>query len=202
MVTKPTGCDVDQMLAPFREKEGLIGKLAAGMSEPPKGMHKWPDGTFRSAAPPNVQLAEVQQARCFQTGRYSVGDRGLHSVNEVPRKDDAISLPRYLALGDDAARRVREASPADRDKALLDYFKSRKTFGEVIHRFFGEPGLEVAAARYGDPAHQAATDQLRVRFGDGDFAPTLSPLERAEIELLATSSQDFISCTARRGRKQ
>jgi hypothetical protein len=55
MVAKPTGCDVDQMLAPFREKEGLIGKLAAGMSEPPEGMHKWPDGTFRSAAPPSVQ---------------------------------------------------------------------------------------------------------------------------------------------------
>ena len=35
------------------------------------------NGTFSSVTPPAVKLAEVQRARCFQTGPYSVGDRGL-----------------------------------------------------------------------------------------------------------------------------
>src|SRR5439155_26127029 len=74
--------------------------------------------------------------------------RGLHSVTEQPREGDTISLPRYLALSDAAARRVTDASPAARDTALLDYFGSRKTLGETIHRFFADPGLNVAAARY------------------------------------------------------
>jgi hypothetical protein len=72
--------------------------------------------------------------------------------------------------------------------------------GEVIHHFFGDPGLQVAAARYAGPAHQAAIALLRERLAVPGFASPLSPLERAEIELLATAPQDFISCVARRGR--
>ena len=72
--------------------------------------------------------------------------------------------------------------------------------GEVIHRFFGDPGLEVAAGRYADPEHQAAVALLRQRLTDPGFASALSPVERAELELLATAPLDFISCTARRGR--
>ena len=45
-----------------------------------------PDGTFSTVAPPDVKLAEVQATRCFQTETYSVGDRGLHSVTEQPRR--------------------------------------------------------------------------------------------------------------------
>ena len=74
--------------------------------------------------------------------------------------------------------------------------------GEVIHRFFGDPGLQVAAARYASPEHQTAIALLRERLTDPGFASALSPLERAELELLAAAPQDFISCTARRGRGQ
>ena len=69
------------------------------------------------------------ESRCFQTEKYSVGDRGLHAVTEQPRHGDDISLPRYLAHTDAAARSVVEASPAERDPRLLDYFKVRKTMG-------------------------------------------------------------------------
>jgi hypothetical protein len=92
---------------------------------------------------------------------------------------------------------VGEASSAERDAALLGYFKSRKSMGQVIHRFFGDPGLQVAAARYAGPEHQAAIALLRERLADPGFAPALSPLERAEIELLAAAPLDFVSCVAR-----
>jgi len=131
-----------------------------------------------------------------------VGDRGLHSVTEQARQDDTISLPRYLALADAAARRVREASSAERDSALLDFFKSRKTLGEVIHRFFGDPGLQVAAERYAGPEHQSAIALLRERLTDPGFGSGLSPLERTELELLAATPLDFVSCIARRGQKK
>src|SRR5262249_22219521 len=149
---------------------------------------------------PDDKLAEVQRLRCFQTDRYSVGDRGLHAVTEQPKHRDDISLPRYLGYMDEAARNVAEAATAaDRDLRLIDYFKVRKLMGEVIHRFFGDPGLQVAAPRYSDPEHQAVITLLGMRLTDPGFASTLSPLERAELELLASAPLDFVSCTARRG---
>jgi hypothetical protein len=68
----------------------------------------------------------------------------------------------------------------------------------MIHRFFGDPGLQVAAPRYAGPEHQAAIALLRQRLTDPGFASALNPLERAEIDLLAAAPQDFISCIARR----
>ena len=121
-------------------------------------------------------------------------------MSEQPGEGDTISLPRYLGFSDDAARRVSEAAPAERDAALLEYFESRKTMGWVIHRFFGDPGLQAEAARYALPEHQAAIALLRERLADPGFASALSPLERAELELLATAPLDFVSCTARRGQ--
>jgi Zn-dependent protease with chaperone function len=202
VASKPTDCDMDEMFAAHRGKDGLIGMLAENMAGQTKGLYTWPDGSFRSVAPPRLQLTEVQNARCFQTDSYSVGDRGLHAVTEQPGERDTISLPRYLAMADAAARRAGVASSAERDAALLDFFKSRKTLGQTIHRFFGDPGLQVAAARYSGPEHQTAVALLRERLAVPGFASALSPLERAELELLAAAPLDFISCTARRGRAQ
>jgi Zn-dependent protease with chaperone function len=200
---KPVDCsDLDKMLAAHSGDDGLIGKIAKSMTEPPEGMYVVSPGTFTNVPPPAVKLAEVQRARCFQTDNYSVGDRGLHAVTEQPRQGETISLPRYLGFNDAAARRVTEASPAERDPALLDYFKTRKTMGEVIHRFFGDPGLEVAGARYAGPEHQAAIALLRERLADPGFASVLGPVERAELELLAATPLDFVSCVARRAQKK
>jgi hypothetical protein len=200
LVEKPTGCDLDKRFAPYTGNDGMIGAIAETMVNQTQGMYAWPDGSFRTLAPPDVKLAEVREARCFQTGSYSVGDRGLHSVAEQPRGD--ISLPVYLAHSDAAARNLALASPAERDLRLLDYFNVRKTMGWVIHRFFGDPGLEVAATRYAGPEHQSAIALLKERLSDPGFASALSPLERAELELLAAAPQDFISCIARRAQKK
>ena len=201
LAAKPTGCSEAEMLATHRGEGGLFGKLAESTAQRTEGMYAWPDGSFRNVAPPNVQLAEVQEARCFQTESYTVGDRGLHAVTERQRRGDDISLLRYLNFSDAAARSVTEASPAERDARLLDYFKVRKTMGFVIHRFFGDPGLREAAVRYGYYDHHAAIAILRQRLTDPGFASALSPLERAEIELLAAAPLDFISCIARRAQK-
>jgi Zn-dependent protease with chaperone function len=208
LAAKPTGCDLtstNEMLAAHRGKDNIFGKLADSMPEVGQnssGITTRADGTFSNKPSPDVQLAEVRRARCFQTDRpYSVGDRGLHAVTERPKeRGDSISLPRYLAATDDAARRVTEASAAERDTALLDYFTARKTMAWVIHRFFGDPGLEVAATRYAAPDHEAAIALLRQRLTDPGFATALSPLKRAEIEVLAAAPLDFVTCIARRAQ--
>ena len=200
---EPTECEVasmDDIFNAHRGEENILGMIAeqrARVRQSGRGAQERSDGTFSSDAEPETKLAEVLSERCFQTDRYRVGDRGLHSVTE---EDDTFSLPRWLAHGDKMARRVEEASPAERDAALLDYFKSRKTHGETIHHFFGDPGLQVATARYAGPAHGGAVALLRQRLTDPLFASELSALERAELELLASDPLDFVSCTARRGQ--
>jgi hypothetical protein len=168
------------------------------MTEPPEGMYVESPGTFTNVPPPPIKLAEVQRERCFQTDM--VDDHHLYAVTEQPR--GAETLPSYLGYGDDAARRVGEASSAGRDTALVDYFKTRKAMAAVIYRFFGDPGLQVAAARFAGPEHQAAIALLRERLTDPGFASSLRPLERAELELLAATPLDFVSCVARRAQKK
>jgi hypothetical protein len=209
LAAKPTGCDLtstNELLAAHRGKDDIFGKLADSMPEVGQngsGITTRADGTFSNKPSPDIQLAEVQRARCFQTDRpYAVGDRGLRAVTEQPRYRDDISLPRYLASSDAAARSVTEATPAERDARLLNYFKVRKLMGEVIHRFFGDPGLQVAAARYVAPEHQTAIAVLRERLADPGFASALSPLKRAELEVLAAAPLDFVSCIARRAQGQ
>jgi hypothetical protein len=204
-VGAPTSCSqtsTREMLAAHRGKRNYFGFMAdrmAPVGQNSSGVATRLDGTFSNVASPDVKLAEVRRARCFQTDRpYAVGDRGLHSVTEQPRGD--ISLPRYLASSDAAARSVTEATPAQRDARLLDYFKARKTLGWVIHRFFGNPGLEAAAARHAGPAHHTAIALLRERLTDPGFAPALSSLEKAELEVLAAVPIDFVSCVARRAQ--
>jgi Zn-dependent protease with chaperone function len=200
VVGAPQGCDEAWRLAAYRGQDNIFGKIADAMPEigtdSSTGITYRSNGTFTSVTPPEVKLAEVRRARCFQTSPYSVGDAGLHSVTEEPRGD--ISLPRYLHQNDQNALGVMEATPAERDHRLLEYFNGRKAYGWVIHRFFGDPGLQLLTARYVAPEHQSTIAVLRTRLTDPGFAPKLSPLERAELELLAAAPQDFVSCTARR----
>ena len=181
LAEKPTACgDMDKMLAGHPDKDVLIAKL-----EEPRGL-------------------EVRQQRCFQTDDYAVGDRGLHAVTEEPGEGETVSLPRYLALGDAAARRVVESGSFELDDVIVAYFHARKTFGEAIHRYFGDPGLQVAAARYAGREHHTAITRLQGRLAIGGieaFASALSPLERAELQVLAANPQDFVSCVARRAQK-
>ena len=102
---EPVDCSgLEKMLTEHSGDAGLIGKIAKSMTDPGEGMYAPSPGTFTNVTPPLLRLAEIERSRCFQSGPYSVGDRGLHSVTEEPSGD--ISLPRYLAFSDDAARRM------------------------------------------------------------------------------------------------
>ncbi len=203
LAERPTDCGEEMMselLAHHRGRGGVHGQLAETMAhQAERGMPRRGDGTFSNVAPASVKAAEVRSARCFQTSGYKVGDRGLHSVTEQPAAEATISLPRWLAHGNAVAQRVVDASPALRDAALLAYLKTRKSHGEVIHRFFGIPGLTVARTHYDTTSHRAAVTILRERLTDPGFGSGLSPLERAELDLLAADPLEFVSCTARRG---
>ena len=206
LAEEPTGCDedrIDGMLAAHNGENNLLGMLVEQRAEVRQGIDgidQESDGTFSNVESPDARLAEVKHERCFQTERYSVGDRGLHSVYERPSEGETISLTRYLLMLDAAAARVMEAQASARDAAILEYFEARKLLSMVIHRFFGEPGLDVAGVRFTLADHQAAVALLRERLAGPDFAAELDPLQRAELELLAAAPGDFVSCTARRGQ--
>ena len=198
LTRRPTDCDgengMGQIFTSDRPGSDPLSKLAKGAS------HQAGRDRPERPASSEGKLAEVRGRHCFQTKGYSVGDRGLHRVDKPATENETHSLARWLAHGDGVARRVAEAPPEGRDQALLAYFRHRKTHGETIHRSFGVPGMEVARARYAEPAHQLAIEWLRRRLSDPRFGAALGALERAEIELLAAHPQDFISCTERRQR--
>jgi Zn-dependent protease with chaperone function len=63
---KPTDCDLDKRFAAYRDNDGVIGAIADTMANQTKGVYAWPDGSFRNAAPPMIQLAEIREARCYR----------------------------------------------------------------------------------------------------------------------------------------
>jgi Zn-dependent protease with chaperone function len=199
---KPTGCDdrYEKMLTAHRGQNNIFGKIADAM--PPVGMdeasglYTRPNGTFSSVPPLDYQLREVQRNRCFQSS-YSV-ERNLRSVTEQPGPHDEISLPRYLRYNDNAARNVMDSAPGSRDLRIREYYDVRKLMSETIYRFFGDPGLQIAAARVVGPDHEGAIAALRQRLSDPDFASKLGSLKQAEAEILVATPQDFVSCLARR----
>jgi Zn-dependent protease with chaperone function len=203
LAEKPTGCSdvrMNELAAGLRTEGGLVGMMAESMAGQTSGTDERSDGTFSNVPPVHVQIAQTRDQRCYQTDGYGVGDRGLRSVTKKPREHDNINLPRWLAHADDVASRAISANAGERDAALLGYFETRKTLGQSIHRFFGEPGLQVAAVRFDQPVHSNAVAAIRDRLRNPAFASRVSQLERAELELLAGSPQDFITCKARRDR--
>ena len=202
MGAMPADCeDIDVEFAMPRGEGGLMGLPANGFAHRSSRDYKWPDGSRRSYPPPEVAAAQVRAERCFQTDHYSVGDRGLHAVSEKPSEHETISLPRWLAITEWAAQAVMTASPERRDEALKAYVKDRKTKMEVIHRFFGEPGLAAASEAFAGPSHQDAIKVLSSRLTDRRFTSGLGAVDAAEMHLLAESPEDFISCVARRARR-
>ena len=191
------------MLAAHSGDDGLVGQIAKSMTEAPEGMYVVSPGTFTNVAPPRVQLAEVQRGRCFQH-RALLGGRPRSALGDGAAEEARRHLPPPLSGSRATTPRDawREASPAERDAAFSTISKSRKTMGQVIHRFFGDPGLQVAAARYAGPEHETAIALLRQRLTDPGFASALGPMERAELELLAAAPLDFVSCVARRAQGQ
>ena len=196
---EPTGCGNDFMER-IIAKHGGVNRIVGwpGFKSVQETMiSKASEDTFRSGRSPAEQLTETRGDHCFQTDRYSVGDRGLHSIHETSGPQSEISFPRYLAFTDAAAERVLAASPAQRDAALLSYFRQRKVLGEVIHRFFGKEGLAAANSHFVEAPNQDAVKILRARSSDPGFTSNLNAMERAELELLVANPTDFVSCVAR-----
>ena len=179
LAAKPTGCsEMDKMLAAHRGEDGLIGKLAESMAEQTKGMYDVARRDLQKRCAAGRPACRGPGARCFQT--ELLGGRPRSARGDRAAGSDEISLPRYLAYGDAAARRVAEASSAERDSRSSRLFQSPQDDRQVIHRFFGDPGLQVAAARNAGPEHQTAIALLREQLTVPGFASALNAMERAD----------------------
>lgn len=198
--------------------------LVAGIKEL---LHEGERGVFSSAggvtiakgrALPLTPRQELQRlaatdplaARCFATEPYRVGDRSLYRLRPPDsalvqaygaghgRDSSEIKPERYLGLKLRTARHVAGAEGEELDRALASYIRERKLFLEIMHRFFGEPGLALMREAYGSPEDLAILDTLRRR---DDRAPALTGDARlaAEIELLLSAPESFAPCVARAG---
>jgi hypothetical protein len=149
------------------------------------------------------------EARCFATKYYGVGDSRLKKVHAPdPKLVDAftrgdvsgssdIALERYLGLKQRAVRAASEARGSELDGALLEYARSRKMLLEVVHRFYGEPGLALLQEAYNTREDQTVLTSLAGRLRD--TAQPLSAEARivADAQLLASDPSAFIPCVAR-----
>ncbi|GAA0586324.1 hypothetical protein GCM10009416_25910 [Craurococcus roseus] len=199
--------------------------LVAGIKEL---LHEGERGVFSSAggvtiakgrALPLTPTQELQRlaaadplaARCFATEPYRVGDRSLYRLRPPDpalvqaygtghgRDSSEVKPERYLGRKLLTARHVAGAEGAELDRALASYVRERKLFLEIMHRFFGEPGLALMRDAYGSPEDLAILDTLRRRRDDRAPALTGDARLAAEIELLLSAPESFIPCVARAG---
>lgn len=198
----PSNCGEAQMEAALREHRGQDTPMGRLADAAPTNMF----GTFSMAggqtASPDAGAAQVARDRCFRTESYSVGDRGLRAVDDVAAPYDDISVPRYLRTLERSALRVGTAAPGRRDAELVAYVDQRMLLTQVIHRFFGEPGLRKAGEAFATPAHRQAAALLKERLAAPEFTAGLGPVALAEMQLLAASPGDFVPCVARRTKSQ
>jgi Zn-dependent protease with chaperone function len=148
-------------------------------------------------------------ARCFATKFYGVGDRGLHRVHAPDpslveaythgdvRGSPEITLERYLGLRQRAARAAADARGAELDGALLEYARSRKVLLEVVHRFYGEPGLGLVQEAYDTPQDRAVLATLADRLRDAAQPLAADARALAEMQLLVSEPTAFVPCVAR-----
>lgn len=149
------------------------------------------------------------QARCFATERYSVGDRGLKKLNPLdPKLVDAyvrrkgpdssgIVPERTMGWREQSVRAVAAANYGDLDAKLAAYVTMRKTVTEVMHRFYGEPGLRLVLDTYDSRDDRAVLDTLRRRLRDRAPALIADGRIAAEMEFLVSAPDSFIPCVAR-----
>jgi hypothetical protein len=194
----PTACGEAQVEAALGEHRGQDTPMGRLADAAPRNMF----GTFSmsggDAAPgQDAAAARVAAERCFITETYAVGDRGLRQVDTAADPHDDISVVRYLATLEKSALRVGAAAPGELDAELVAYVDQRSLLTQVIHRFFGEPGLRVAAEAFASPAHRQAVARLGERLPAAEFRGGLGPVALAEMQLLAASPADFLPCAAR-----
>jgi Zn-dependent protease with chaperone function len=156
-----------------------------------------------------LSALDPREARCFATASYWVGDRGLRRLKtpdpklveayarREARESSGIVLEQYLAWKERSVRDVPAEEGAELDAKLLAYVKTRKVVIEILHRFFGKPGLSLIQETYDSLDDRAVLESLRRRLDEG--APGLVADKRvaAEIALLASAPESFIPCLAR-----
>lgn len=150
------------------------------------------------------------EARCFATKYYGVGDSRLKKVHapdqrlvdafergeEVSGSSD-LALERYLGLKQRSLRVAAQARGAELDGALLEYVRSRKVLLEVVHRFYGEPGLRLLQDAYDTPADKAVVATLAGRLRNAAEPLAGDARLAAEIQLLVSDASAFVPCVAR-----
>ena len=156
-----------------------------------------------------LSALDPREARCFATASYWVGDRGLRRLKtpdpklveayarREARESSGIVLEQYLAWKERSVRDVPAEQGAELDAKLLAYVKTRKVVIEILHRFFGKPGLSLIQETYDSLDDRAVLESLRRRLDEG--APGLVADKRvaAEIALLVSAPESFIPCLAR-----
>ena len=74
-----------------------------------------------------------------------------------------IVLEQYLAWKERSVRDVPAEEGAELDAKLLAYVKTRKVVIEILHRFFGKPGLSLIQETYDSLDDRAVLESLRRR---------------------------------------
>ena len=176
--------EMDQLTKRFASQPGALGRMFAGMASEDESRYRSYDGVLRDSAPSEMIVAEVKAKRCFTTDNYVVGQFGLHQVVPGEPADDKFAIDRWLASGDFRAQAVTLAADHP-DAALADYLAERKERLRMVHAYFGAPGLAYGLSHFAGGDHPAALAVLRRRLQDQSYVAALTPVARAEMQLLA-----------------
>ena len=184
----------------------LIAARAVSSASWPMPCRRWV-GTAAASPRGGRHLQQRRAAGC-QTGRGParalLPDPTL--LRGRPRSAPMTDQPRVVTTSPSPATWLTATRPRGtwrrpRLPSAISVFlttsKSARRWARSSIASSANPACRLPPSALAAHEHQSAIALLRERLTDPGFAPKLSALERAELELLAAAPQDFISCTAR-----
>ena len=180
----------------YRGQSGRMAGVTTNFADNDRATFAQGNGTFSTAVPELLVIAEIRQIGCFPTevirGKPEHFRPALwqnpfgHSLKDFGKHAEGLTIPRGLTGSQEEA------------EWLQSYTETRENLLSYSFLNWGKDGLGQMQEAFTTPGHAAIVTQIGERLKDPGFANALKPVTRAKMQTLAARPDAFLPCPALR----